>query len=142
MALNILVVDDSLLMRKMIIKTLHLSGIPLGEIYQAANGQEGLQILQEEWVDLLLVDINMPVMNGEVMIDRVRHNPETATLPIIVISTEGSQTRIDLLQKKGAGFVHKPFSPEELRPIILDMTGVTDAQPNGKNSLQGGGPDF
>ncbi|HEX30388.1 TPA: response regulator, partial [Candidatus Poribacteria bacterium] len=65
MALNILVVDDSSVMRSIIIKTLHLCGLPLGEIYQAVNGLEGLQALEENWIDLALVDINMPVMDGE-----------------------------------------------------------------------------
>ncbi|HEX30052.1 TPA: response regulator, partial [Candidatus Poribacteria bacterium] len=67
MPLNILVVDDSSVMRSIISRTLILSGLPLGRIYQAANGKEGLQILDRTWVDLILVDINMPVMNGEEM---------------------------------------------------------------------------
>jgi len=142
MALNVLVVDDSLMMRKLIIKALNLSGIPLGEIHQAGNGEEGLKLLDEEWIDLALVDINMPVMNGEVMIDRVRQNPATADLPVIVVSTEGSETRIELLKTNGAGFVHKPFSPEELRAVILEMTGATDEQESGEGTVQGCGTDF
>ena len=69
MSLNVLVVDDSAVMRAMIIKTLRLSGLPLGEVHEAANGQEGLGTLDEHWIDLVLVDINMPVMNGEEMIE-------------------------------------------------------------------------
>lgn len=70
MALNVLVVDNSMVMRTMIIKTLRLSGLELGDIHQAANGQEGLQVLENNWIDLALVDINMPVISGEEMIDR------------------------------------------------------------------------
>ena len=81
MALNVLVVDDSLMMRKLIIKALHLSGIPLGEIHQAGDGEQGLKLLNEEWIDLVLVDINMPIMNGEVMIDRVRKILPRRTCP-------------------------------------------------------------
>lgn len=128
MALNVLVVDDSSVMRAMIIKTLRLSGLPLGEVHEAANGKEGLRALDENWIDLALVDINMPVMNGEEMIDRVRQNPETADLPVIVVSTESSDTRIAMLQKKGARFVHKPFTPETLRESIVKVTGVSDEQ--------------
>lgn len=142
MALNVLIVDDSMMMRKLIIKALNLSGIPLGEIHQAGNGEEGLKHLNEQWIDLILVDMNMPVMNGEVMIERVRENPATASLPVIVVSTESSETRIESLQKKGAGFVHKPFSPEKLRAIILDMTGVTDEQTSGEGTVPGCGTDF
>ncbi|MDZ7260503.1 MAG: response regulator [candidate division KSB1 bacterium] len=142
MALNVLVVDDSSVMRAMIIKTLRLSHLPLGEIYQASNGLEGLKVLQEHWIDLALVDINMPVMNGEEMIDRVRQNPETADLSIIVISTEGSETRIEMLENKGAGFIHKPFTPETLRNAIIKITGVSHEQQIEDGTFQGSGPDF
>ncbi len=65
MALNVLVLDDSAVMRAIIIKTLKLTGLPLGGIHEAANGKEGLEVLDANWVDLALVDINMPVMTGE-----------------------------------------------------------------------------
>jgi len=142
MTLNVLVVDDSSVMRAMIIKTLRLSRLPLGEVYEANNGEEGLQVLNENWIDLALVDINMPVMNGEKMIDRIRQNPETTDLAVIVVSTESSETRIEMLEKKGVGFVHKPFTPETLREVIIDITGVSDEQQVGDGTLQGRGPDF
>ncbi len=128
MSLNILVVDDSTVMRMMVIKSLKLAGLPVAEIYQAANGLEGLAALEEHWVDLVFADINMPVMNGEEMIDRIRDNDMWCNLPIIVISTEGSQTRIDQLEKKGTKFVHKPFTPEKIRDIVKDMTGINYEQ--------------
>jgi two-component system chemotaxis response regulator CheY len=130
-------------MRSMIIKTLRLSGIPLGDVLQAANGAEALEVLDQSWVDLALVDINMPIMDGEEMIDRVRENPTTADLPVVVISTESSETRIELLQRKGAGFVHKPFTPEMLREKIINITGVSDdITLSGEGAVQGGGCDF
>jgi two-component system chemotaxis response regulator CheY len=61
MALNVLIVDDSAAMRSIIQKTLHLSGLEIENVYQAKNGQEALDLLEENWVDLALVDINMPV---------------------------------------------------------------------------------
>lgn len=125
MALNVLVVDDSSVTRAMIIKTLKIAGLPLGEIYQAANGQEGLDVLDKNWVDIALVDINMPVMNGEEMIRRLRETPEWENLPVVVVSTEGSQTRIERLQQRGAKFVHKPFAPETIREIIAEITGIS-----------------
>ena len=126
MVFNILVVDDSAVMRAMIIKTLKMSGAPVGEVYQAGNGKEALEVLQENWVDLALVDINMPVMNGEELIERVRENDETRDLAIIVVSTESSETRIQKILGKGAKFVHKPFTPEILRETIISVTGVND----------------
>jgi two-component system, chemotaxis family, chemotaxis protein CheY len=141
-ALNVLVVDDSAVMRAMIIKTLRLCGIPIGEVHQAGNGKEGLEVLESHWVDLVLVDINMPVMNGEEMIEKLRANPDTASLAVIVVSTDGSQTRIDMMQRKGAGFVHKPFTPEILRDTIISTTGVSYEQLAGNPTVQGDGPDF
>ncbi len=124
MAINVLVVDDSSVMRAMIIKTLRMSGIPLGDTHQAANGQEGLDSLNRNWIDLAIVDINMPVMNGEEMIDKMLENSETKDIPILVISTEGSKTRIERLKNKVSGFVQKPFSPEKIRDIVREILGV------------------
>ena len=124
MSLNILVVDDSAVARSMIVKTLQLAQLPLGQVHQAGNGQEGLDILEKNWIDLALVDVNMPVMNGEEMIERIRQNDAWADMPIIVVSTEGSQTRIDRLQQKGARFIHKPFTPEMVRELVQSVTGV------------------
>ena len=123
MALNILIIDDSSVMRSMIVKTLRMSGVPTQEIFQAANGLEGLSILESQWVDLILVDINMPVMGGEEMIDKIHEIAELKDTPIVVISTEGSQTRIDRLKGKGVEFVHKPFSPEVIRKTIKQLMG-------------------
>jgi two-component system chemotaxis response regulator CheY len=142
MALNVLVVDDSAVMRAMVIKSLRLSGLPLNAVHEAGNGEEALQVLDEQWVDLALVDINMPVMNGEELLTRVRQNPDIADLPIIVVSTEGSETRIHAIRARGAEFVHKPFTPEKLRETVLHITGVSDAQLLEDGTITGSGPDF
>lgn len=124
MSVNVLIVDDSKVMRAMVLKTMKMSGVPLGEVFQAANGKEGLEVLDQNWVDLVIVDINMPVMNGEEMIDTMKENPETKKLPIIVISTEGSETRIERLIDKGAKFIHKPFTPEQIHDTFQELTGI------------------
>jgi len=139
---NILVVDDSAVMRSMIIRILRLTGLSLGEVYEAPNGREGLKVLDEKWVDLALVDINMPVMNGEEMIDNVRTNQATADLPIIVVSTESNVQRVESIRRKNVEFVHKPFTPEVLRKTVLQLTGVPNEQLGGENSIPQGGPDF
>jgi len=126
MAFNVLVVDDSLVMRAIVIKTLRLSGLPLGEIHEAANGEEGLQVVERNRIDLALIDINMPIMDGEEMIDRIRQNPEIANLPVIVVSTESSETRIEMFLKKDVEFIHKPFTPENLRKTIISITAQED----------------
>jgi two-component system, chemotaxis family, chemotaxis protein CheY len=118
MGINILIVDDSSVMRAMILKTLRMSGLSLGDVYGASNGAEGLDVLSRQWTDLVILDINMPIMNGEDMMIRMKANPETRDIPVIVISTEGSKTRIDGLVKMGAIFIRKPFTPEIIRDAI------------------------
>ena len=123
MSINVLVVDDSAVMRAMILKSMRMSGLPLGEINQAGDGREGIDALGQNWVDLVVVDINMPVMNGEQMIDEMKGNPETRDIPIVVISTEGSEERQERLRLKGASFIRKPFSPEEIRDTVKALMG-------------------
>lgn len=123
MPLNILVVDDSAVMRKMLVRMLGLCGVPIGEIAQAGNGLEGLDALAKGKYGLVLVDINMPVMDGDQMVRAMRKNPEWEKLPVIYISSESSATRIEMLIRSGAGFVHKPFVPEILRETILGLVG-------------------
>ena len=124
MAINVLIIDDSAVMRAMILKAMRMSGLPLGDIYQAADGRQGLKVLNEHWIDLVLLDISMPVMDGEQMIDYMIEEPDLKDIPVVVISTEGSQTRIERLRRKGAQFVHKPFSAEILRNTVIDILGV------------------
>ena len=124
MALNILVVDDSMVMRAMIIKTLCLSRLPLQEIHQAENGRQALEVLARNWIDLAFVDINMPVMDGVELVARIREMPGIEGLPVIVVSTENSSNRISVLQGSSVQFVHKPFSVETLQTAVTEMTGV------------------
>lgn len=126
MAINLLVVDDSGVMRAMILKTMRMAGLELAETHEAGNGKEGLDLLENHWIDLAIVDINMPVMNGEEMIDRMKANPEMKDIPVVVISTEGSETRIETLRHKGATFIHKPFSPETIRDAVKHLLKMED----------------
>ena len=126
MALNTLVVDDSSVMRSIIIKTLKLSGLPLGDIWEAKNGEEGLRIIQDKWIDLALIDIHMPVMDGEEMLTRLRENDQYENLPVIVVSSESAPGKIEKMLKLGATFIHKPFTPEILKEVIVAVTGVSN----------------
>lgn len=122
MAINILVVDDSAVMRKMIIKTIHLCGLDVNQIYEAENGREGLLVLDRGEVDFLFIDINMPVMDGMEMLSRVRQQKATKKLPVLIVSTESNKGRIEEIDRQGAVFVHKPFTPERLREKMLAIT--------------------
>ncbi len=127
MAINVLVVDDSAVMRSMLIRTLRMSAIPLGDVHEAGNGAEAIDRLTTTHIDLALVDINMPVMNGDRLIDVMQGDPRLAGVQTIVVSTEGSQARVASLASRGVRFIHKPFSPEQIRTTVLQVLGVADA---------------
>jgi two-component system chemotaxis response regulator CheY len=127
-AYNILVVDDSATVRAVIAKTLGIAGVPVSEIYQAANGQEALDLLSEHWVDLVFADINMPVMNGIEMVERMSADGMLDTIPVVIVSTEGSATRIEQLLSKGvSAYIRKPFTPEMLREVVDQIMESKDA---------------
>jgi two-component system, chemotaxis family, chemotaxis protein CheY len=120
MSYNILIVDDSCAMRTVIKRTVEMAELPIGEIYEAGSGKEGLEVLMEQWIDLVLADINMPEMTGIEMTERMQADDEMRNVPVIVVSTEASTTRIEQLKAQGArGYVHKPFTPEQIRDEII-----------------------
>lgn len=125
MTLNILIVDDSETARAIIGKVLRLADVPINEIYQAANGKEALEILGDQWIDLIFADINMPIMGGVEMIERLAEDGLLMTIPVIIVSTEGSTTRLEELRSKGVrAVVRKPFAPEEISRVVRDIMGV------------------
>ena len=127
MSFNILIVDDSETVRAVIAKTLDLAGIALNEVHQAANGKEALDVLAEEWIDLVFSDINMPIMTGVELIERMQADEAMKTVPIVVVSTEGSKTRIeDLIAKGVRAYIRKPFTPEALKEIVDEILGEQD----------------
>ncbi|MFP4175657.1 MAG: response regulator [Planctomycetota bacterium] len=124
MAYNILIVDDSPTVRAVIKKTLNLASFNIGQIMEAANGQEALNTIDEHDVDFILSDINMPVMSGVEFVDRLKERGELGSTPVIVISTEGSTTRIEELKRKGvSAYVRKPFTPESISNIVNNVMG-------------------
>jgi two-component system, chemotaxis family, chemotaxis protein CheY len=124
MAYNILIVDDSAIIRAAVKKTLAIAGIEIGELYEAENGKIALEKLEAGWVDLVLADINMPVMNGVELVDNMVASGQIETTPVIIISTERSETRIQELKAKGvSAYLNKPFTPENVRTVIDDVLG-------------------
>ncbi len=123
--MNVLVVDDSAVMRKMIIRTLGLSGLPHASVTEAGNGAEGLTALRSRPVDVALVDLNMPVMSGEEMMEQAWADAAVSQPRFIVVSTESGDARVAALKARGVAFIHKPFTPEALRRTILSITGAS-----------------
>ena len=119
MAYRILIVDDSPAMRAFVRRVIELSGFDVAGCLEASNGAQALDVLQTEWVDAILSDINMPGMDGEEFLRRLEVDEALRRIPVIIISTDGTQTRIEQMLRLGArGYVMKPFRPEALRKEI------------------------
>lgn len=131
MAYNVLIVDDSASMRSIIAKALRLSGVSLGEVHMASDGLEALAVLDEQWVDIVLADLNMPNMGGIELVERLQHSGFTARIPVVVISTEARQDVIQALLTMGAAaFLRKPFAPEQLGTLIESVLAHEPAHPD------------
>lgn len=127
MSFNILITDDSLSMRAVIRKVITLSGIPVAECFEAADGRQALEILSKNWVDVIISDINMPEMDGMQLLRELKKDSLFQEIPVIIVSTEGNRERIEEAERIGAqGFLKKPFVPEELRSELYRILGLTE----------------
>ena len=124
MAYRILIVDDSPVMRRFIRRTIVLSGLEDAQFVEAADGLEALTLLREQWVDVVLTDINMPAMDGEELVRRLDSDAVLKSVPVVVVSTDGTEGRMRRMLSLGArGYVKKPFLPETLREELERVLG-------------------
>ena len=129
MSYSVLIIDDSEVIRSVLNKTIQFTTIEFEKILEASSGKEALELLQNNWVDIIFSDINMPEMNGIEMIRELRENDEFKDIPIIVISTEGDEKTLDQLVQLGvSGFLKKPFRPEDISSLIFDTLGKWDEE--------------
>lgn len=127
MAYKMLVVDDSLPMRSIIIRTIKASGFSETEFLEAGNGKEALEILDAEWVDLVVTDYNMPDMNGMELIQSMKKDDILSAIPVMVVTTEGSQKKVaEFMEQGAAGYVKKPFTPESIRTQLTMILGEVE----------------
>lgn len=120
MGLNILLVDDSGVMRKLVSKALRQAGLDISGTVEASNGQEGLDALGAGKVDVVLCDWNMPVMDGLTFVKEARPNHK---VPIIMLTTESGDDKMAAALEAGAdGYITKPFTPEKLGERIQFVT--------------------
>jgi two-component system, chemotaxis family, chemotaxis protein CheY len=128
MSFRVLIVDDSRAMRSFIRRTLEASGFEAEDYFEASDGIEALDLLDREWVDIILTDINMPRLNGEEFVRRLAANGLTKALPVIVVSTDATTIRMEHLRELGVrGYLIKPFTPEALRELVEQALGVQHA---------------
>lgn len=124
MAYTIMVVDDSETIRSVLERSLAMTKLPIESVIKAENGADALEKLKSAWVDIVFSDIHMPVMDGIAFFEAMRKDPELREIPVVIVSTEGSATRIEALKEKGIkGYLRKPFTPEKLRDIIISTLG-------------------
>ena len=125
MSFNVLVVDDSNTMRAVIKKIITISGFQMDQCLVAANGKEAMDVLSQNWVDVIFSDINMPVVNGLEMLDQLQKIDTLKEIPVIMVTSEGSSERIQEAYNRGAkGFIKKPFLPDDIRKILYQVIGV------------------
>lgn len=122
MSYNVFVVDDSKTARMMLAKTLRISGLQINEVFMAENGARALEILQENWIDLVLTDLHMPVMSGMDMIEKMTSDGLLSSLPVVVITSDASQLRMQELQERGVhDYLCKPVRPEHVKKTVEDI---------------------
>ncbi len=122
MAKSLMIVDDSATMRKIIMRTVRMSGLEFERTEEAGNGVEALEKLGVAPVDVILCDINMPEMGGAEVVKKVRELPSCADTKIVMVSTESSQELIDDLMANGAnGYITKPFTPEKFQEKLSPL---------------------
>ena len=125
MGINALIVDDSAAMRSVIRKVMKLARIDLGDCMEAENGEEALKILSQEWIDIILTDIHMPVMDGIELLRRIQMDELAQKIPVIVISTESRSEMIEKAKSLGAkAHITKPFQPETIKNVLESLLGV------------------
>jgi two-component system chemotaxis response regulator CheY len=123
--LRVLIVDDSSVMRTIVERALRSAGLELSEVLEATNGAEGLIAVEKGGLDLILSDINMPVMDGLEFLRNLRTIAAAKGVPVVMISTEGSEAHVvEALSLGARGYLRKPFTPEQLKERVMALLGV------------------
>jgi len=122
MGRSLMIVDDSATMRKIIMRTVRMSGLEFERTEEAGSGVEALEKLQGGPVDVILCDVNMPEMNGTEMVKKARELPQCGETKIVMVSTESAQDLIDQVISDGAdGYITKPFTPEKFQEKLTPL---------------------
>jgi two-component system chemotaxis response regulator CheY len=120
--MRVLIVDDSSVMRKIVGRSLQQAGLPVAQVLEAGNGEEALAVLHQGKVDLILCDINMPVMDGLEFVKQLSGMENAKGIPVVMITTEGSEGHVVKALSAGArGYIRKPFTPDQVKEHILPV---------------------
>ena len=120
--IKVLIVDDSPVMRKIVERSLRQAGIELGEVREGNNGLEALALVGQNLFDLILVDINMPAMDGLEFVRRLQSVENAKSVPVVMITSEGSEVYVGEAVLSGAsGYIRKPFTPDQVKEFIAPL---------------------
>ncbi len=119
MGKKVLIIDDSSTMRKIVTRSLRQAGLDFDTILEAGDGQEALQLLAKESVDIILSDINMPNMDGIEFLRQKSANAALKGIPVVMITTEAGADILAEAKSLGAkGSIKKPFTPEQVSEVL------------------------
>lgn len=122
MAVDVLIVDDSAAIRKILQRVLLQAEVPLGKVHEAGDGVEALAKLSQEKVGLILSDINMPNMDGLELLGKLKTTDSLKDVPVVMITTEGGQAKVlEAVNLGAAGYVRKPFTAEQIKEKLVGI---------------------
>src|SRR3984885_1716397 len=120
--LDVLIVDDSAAIRKILPRGLRQTDLPIGEIKEAGDGTEAVEILKDRTFGLILSDINMPQMDGLQLLAKIKEMDHLKNVPVIMITTEGGQGKVmEAVQLGATGYVRKPFTAEQIKEKLAGV---------------------
>ena len=126
--LNVLIIDDSMVIRKMLRRVLGECSINIKEILEAGDGSQALKLLEANTVHLVMCDVNMPVMGGLEFLEAYGKRPEWSAIPVIMVTTEGGMENVVKAVQLGAkGYIHKPFTTDEVRQKLEQCLNINAA---------------
>jgi two-component system chemotaxis response regulator CheY len=122
MPVDVLIVDDSAAIRKILQRVLRQTDLAIGDVFEAGDGVEAMKTLNERAVQLILSDINMPNMDGLQLLAQVKQNEKWKSVPIVMVTTEGGQGKvIEAVQLGAAGYVRKPFTADQIKEKLTGL---------------------
>jgi two-component system chemotaxis response regulator CheY len=125
---TILLVDDSVVIRKMLRRVLADCKLAIDEVLEAGDGAQALEKLASKPIDLVLCDVNMPVMGGLEFLENVQKHPEWVHIPVVMVTTEGAQDSVMKAVRLGAkGYIRKPFTHDEVKQKLQELLSAAVA---------------
>lgn len=124
--IQVLIVDDSSVMRKIVERSLRQAGVDPLVTFEAGSGVDGLEVLKARKVDLILSDINMPSMDGLEFVRQLRNRQLAIGVPVVMITTESSEEHVKQAIEAGAsGYIRKPFTADQVKQRVVPLLRAT-----------------